>query len=142
MADADRQDPVLNGPALLAGLADFSLAPADFSHRAHVCAAWQCLREAPFETASARFVGLIKGYVAHLGAGDKYHHTLTLALLRLIAARMADDLDWPDFAATNADLLTNARGILARHYSDTRLHSTTARHEFVAPDLEPLPGWA
>ncbi|MDP9141702.1 MAG: hypothetical protein M3O62_13020, partial [Pseudomonadota bacterium] len=64
MADADRQDPVLNGDELLAGLADCTLPPASFDHRAHVCAAWQCLREQPLDAASRRFVGLIKGYVS------------------------------------------------------------------------------
>ncbi|HEY1078152.1 MAG TPA: hypothetical protein VGE51_15770 [Fontimonas sp.] len=141
MADADRQDSVLNGAALLAGLADFSLAPSDFNHRAHVCAAWQCLRDAAPELAAERFVGLIKGYVGHLGAQDKYHHTLTLALLQLIHARMTDSAaDWSGFMSANPDLFGNARGLLARHYSDARLHSPTARREFVAPDLEPLPG--
>ncbi len=139
MADADRKDPVLSGDELLAGLADFSLPPAAFDHRAHVCAAWHCLRAEPFDAASARFVGLIKGYVAYLGATDKYHHTLTLALLRLIHARMPDDSqDWPGFADSNADLFDNARALLARHYSDPRLYGATARQQFVEPDLLPL----
>lgn len=139
MADTDRQDSVLNGSALLAGLADFSLAPADFNHRAHLCAAWQCLSEAPLEAASLRFVGLIKGYVGHLGAEDKYHHTLTIALLRLIHARMARPADWADFAAANPDLFTNARGLLEQHYSPELLQSTAARRSYVEPDRLPLP---
>jgi hypothetical protein len=139
VADADRENSVLNGEALLAGLADCTLPPASFGHRAHVCAAWHCLRAQPFDAASICFVGLIKGYVGHLGAQEKFHHTLTLALLRLIHARMHDGADWPAFAAANEDLFSNARALLARHYSDARLHSATARSSFVEPDLAALP---
>ncbi len=98
------------------------------------------MRAAPLDVASTRFAGLIKGYVGHLGATDKYHHTLTLALLRLIHARMADGAaDWPSFAAANEDLFSNARALLAHHYSDAQLHSAMARRQFVEPDLLALP---
>src|SRR5690606_29200386 len=64
VADADRQDSVLNAPAersgaaLLDALASLQLPAADFDHRAHLRAAWACLHDAPFDTAAARFTGL------------------------------------------------------------------------------------
>ncbi|MGH8444872.1 MAG: hypothetical protein ACREVL_06370 [Solimonas sp.] len=130
------------GAALLAGLADGSLPPAAFSHASHVLAAWQCLREAASaEEAERRFAGLLRGYVTGIGAETKYHHTLTVALLRLIEARRraAPQADWADFAAAHPDLFGNARGLLARHYSAAQLGSDAARQDFVPPDLTPLP---
>ncbi|TJY64741.1 hypothetical protein E4T66_00380 [Sinimarinibacterium sp. CAU 1509] len=149
MADTDRQDRVLSnaaaiatepdGAALLAALADFSLPPEQFGHRNHVHAAWQCLRAAPLPQATERFCSLLIRYVDHLGARDKYHHSLTVALLHLIAARMRDDQDWETFIAAHPELLHDARALLSQHYSPECLGSDAARLGFVAPDRAPLP---
>jgi hypothetical protein len=124
---------------VLSALADFSLPPERFGHRSHLLAAWQCLREAPLPQASQRFCGLLTAYVDHLGARDKYHHSLTVALLQLIAARMRPGEEWATFAAANADLFDAAPALLARHYSPEVLHSAAARRDWVRPDREPLP---
>ncbi|NGY05032.1 hypothetical protein [Solimonas terrae] len=127
---------------LLAGLADGSLPAARFDHENHVRVAWLCLRDADGRAAGeARFCNLLRTYVAGLGASDKYHHTLSVALLRLIDARrrVRPELDWPAFAALHRELFVDARGLLARHYSAARLNSAAARREFVDADGEPLP---
>jgi len=125
--------------AVLSALADCSLPPERFGHRDHLLAAWQCLREAPLAQASQRFCSVLITYVDHLGARDKYHHTLTVALLRLIAARMRPGEDWAAFAAANADLINTAPALLARHYSPEVLDSTAARRDWIDPDRLPLP---
>ncbi len=149
MADTDRQDRVLSKPkaiaaepegaALLAALADFSLPPQQFGHRNHLHAAWQCLREAPLPQATERFCGLLIRYVDHLGARAKYHHSLTVAMLHLVAARMRDDQNWVAFITAHPELQHDARALLHQHYSPECLDSDTARRGFVAPDRTPLP---
>ncbi|WP_020650549.1 hypothetical protein [Solimonas variicoloris] len=127
---------------LLEQLADGSLPPAAFDHVRHVEAAWQCLQQAPDRAAAEqRFVALLRGYVAALGAETKYHHTLTIALLRLIEARRRQmpQADWDTFAAAHPELFGEARSLVARHYSAQRLGSAAARQDFVEPDLAPLP---
>lgn len=130
-----------DGRQLLAGLADCTLPPAQFSHRNHVRAAWQCLREQPLPEAAERFAGLLQGYVTHLNAQDKYHHTLTLAFMHLIHARMGDTAtgEWDAFAAANTDLFSDAKALVGRHYSAPLLASDRARRSFVEPDLAALP---
>lgn len=131
----------LDGRQLLAGLADCTLPPAQFSHRNHVRAAWQCLRERPLPEAAEHFAGLLQAYVKHLNAQDKYHHTLTLALMHLIHRRMqlAPTGDWDAFTAANADLFSDAKALIGRHYSAQALGSDAARRGFVEPDLAALP---
>ncbi|WP_028008101.1 hypothetical protein [Solimonas flava] len=127
---------------LLDQLADGSLPPAAFGHARHVEAAWQCLQQAADrDAAERRFVALLRGYVAALGAEAKYHHTLTIALLRLIETRRRQmpQADWETFAAAHPELFGDARSLVARHYSAQRLDRADARQDFVEPDLAPLP---
>ena len=150
VGDAQRQAGVLNAPsvrapngaALLAGLADGSLPPAEFNHRAHVQAAWLCLCAADDPALAAEhFTTLLRRYVAGLGVEARYHQTLTMALLRLIDARRRAHPhdDWPAFSARFPELFGDARALLARHYSPECLAADAARQQFVAPDREPLP---
>jgi len=78
---------------------------------------------------------------ARLGVPGKYHRTLTEALVRLMAARGGADpaIGWDAFLSANADLVCDARGLLARHYSDSLLSAPAARRCFVPPDRLPLP---
>ena len=123
---------------LLRRLADGSLPPAEFTHRNHVRAAWQCLREGPSLPAAAhRFRDLLLGYVRSVGALDKFHLTLTLAFMHIIHARMRDGEDWPAFAVRNPDLFSDARSLIARHYSEARI--AAGRAQFAEPDQAPLP---
>ncbi|MFA5938207.1 MAG: hypothetical protein WC809_02530 [Sinimarinibacterium sp.] len=131
----------LDGPQLLAGLADGSLPAAQFSHTSHVHAAWQCLRDAPLPRAAHRFADVLQAYVKRLGAEDKYHHTLTLAFMHVIHQRMKDTPgDWAAFVAANGELLADAKALIERHYSPERLAAPAARRGFVEPDRLPLPG--
>jgi len=124
---------------LLRRLADGSLAPGEFTHRNHVRAAWRCLSEGPSLSAAAhRFRDLLLDYVRSVGALDKFHLTLTLAFMHIIHARMGDAGEtWDAFAARNPDLLTDARSLIARHYSAARI--AAGRAQFAEPDQAPLP---
>jgi hypothetical protein len=125
----------------LAAFLECRMPAAGFDHRGHVRAAWLLLRRLPLEDAVTRCCDGIARLAAHLGVPGKYHRTLSEALVRLMAHGGASDpaLSWEDFLRANGPLMTDARGLLARHYSDARLAAADARTRFVAPDRLPLP---
>jgi hypothetical protein len=120
---------------------DSTIPAAGFDHRGHLRAAWLLLQRRPLEEAVAATCDAIARLAARLDVPAKYNHTLTEALVRLMAHRGGADrtLGWQDFVARNADLVRDARGLLARHYSEDLLHSPGARERFIAPDRLPLP---
>lgn len=125
----------------LAAFLDCSMPPAGFDHRGHVRAAWLLLRRLPLDAAVDATCDGIARLAAHLGVPGKYHRTLSEALVRLMADGGAADpaLGWEDFLRANAPLLADARGLLARYYSDERLAEPAARTAFLPPDRRPLP---
>ncbi len=128
---------------LVRRLETLDVQPGDFDHRGHVLAAWAYLVDEGIGAGTESFVHSIRRFVTHVGAEDKYHETLTRALLALIAARIQAFPEarrsWLAFETHAADLLLDAPALLARHYTSERLASEEARHTFVAPDLAPLP---
>lgn len=132
--------PSLSDDAFLAAFLEARLAPADFNHQGHLRAAWLLLQGRPLEQAVADTCDGIARLAARLGAPDKYHRTLTEALVRLMAQRGAADpaLSREDFLAANAALVRDARGLLAQYYRAETLDSAAARQRFLPPDLKPL----
>lgn len=128
--------------AFLAALEDTSLPLSEFTHRNHLRAAWLYLRSHPLPQAAQRCGDAIRQYAAAHGAAGKYHHTLTLAFMHIIRARMrrSEAPDWESFLTEFPELTSNARTLIAAHYSDEVLQSSRARQEFVPPDRQPLPG--
>ena len=124
-------------------LAEFEaglLPPESWTHEAHVRLAWIVLPREPEPAAIVRIRAGIRRYNAFvLDRADAYHDTLTVAFVRIIAARMVSGDDWPAFRAANADILDFRRPITSRYYSDALLNSDEARRVFVEPDLTPLP---
>ncbi|WKE65176.1 hypothetical protein PVT67_16155 [Gallaecimonas kandeliae] len=109
-----------------------------FDHRAHLRLAWLYLRRLPQAQAEAAVCAGIQGFAERLGAADKFHLTLTMALVRLVAAApLAPSFE--AFLAGSPALLADAKGLLAQHYSAELLASLDARHAFLGPDLAPLP---
>jgi hypothetical protein len=120
---------------------DCSLPPAHFNHLGHVRLGWICLqRHAPDQAIALACDGIAR-YAAHLGAADKFHRTLTEALMRMLLAEGAADrgVPWSAFEQRAVALLADARALLARHYSPALLARASARRQFAAPDLLPLP---
>jgi hypothetical protein len=111
-----------------------------FHHREHIRLAWIYSREFPQEEALARIVKGIQAFAKHQGAAAKYHHTITVAWMRLVwhAAHHAPPAaDFTTFAAAHADLFRVQR--LEDNYSLPRLKSDGARQHWLEPDLLPLP---
>lgn len=103
---------------------DLTLAPSEFGHAGHLRLAALNLRGCGTAEAITRTCAGIRAYAAHLGAADKFHWSVTEALVRLMAA-----------GALEGD----ARELIARHYSPQLIASAAARSAFVAPDRAPLP---
>lgn len=115
-----------------------TLPKSAFTHRTHVRAAWCYLRAAPFHDALARFATALHRYASSLGASAKYHETMTVAWMALVAERLAatPDLDWDGFAAAHPELFETP-SLLTSYYSEECLASARARHTFVLPDRRP-----
>jgi hypothetical protein len=111
-----------------------------FHHREHIRLAWIYSREYPQEQALARMVQGIQAFAKHHGAATKYHHTITVAWMRLVRHAVREGPQAPDFntfAAAHVHFF-HAR-LLEYYYSKARLQSDAARYDWLDPDLRPLP---
>jgi hypothetical protein len=111
-----------------------------FHHREHIRLAWIYSRQYPQEQALGLMVQGIEAFAKHHGAASKYHHTITVAWMRLVrhAARLAPSApDFNTFASVHPRLF-NPR-LLEYYYSKARLQSDAARHDWIEPDLRSLP---
>lgn len=126
----------------LAAFEACTLGRPDWTHQAHLRVAWAYLARHPLEAATELVRGGIRRLNAARGAGpDAYHDTITVAFVRVIAARRGPPGEtFPAFLARNPDLLDKSFPAVLRHYSEARLYSPDARCGFVEPDRDPLPG--
>ena len=131
----------LDDTTFLSRFATRDLGPEHFDHRGHLRMAWLLLTHFEPEEATRRCLEGIRDLAAKFDAPEKFGHTLTKALMRIIATRLDAESrgDFERFLADNTDLVDNAEGVLARHYSATRLNAPEARTGWVEPDLAPLP---
>ena len=108
----------------------------NFPHESHVRVAWCYLRRDPILVALARFRASLQRFAAGKGKADRYHETMTIALLLLIADRRGDAGEsWEEFAARNPDLLQWPCPTLTELYAAGVLDSARAREVFVLPDV-------
>jgi hypothetical protein len=118
-----------------------ALAPADFSHRAHVRLGYVHLAGSDVDTATARMRAALVAFLAHHGIpAAKYHETLTRAWILAVhhfMHRSPEAASADDFIDRNPLLLDTK--IMLTHYSAGLLFSDAARAGFVEPDLEPIP---
>ena len=116
---------------------------ANFHHADHVRLAWHYLRTYGVAGATERMQSTIARFAASLGHPEKYHDTVTLAWMRLVAAAIACTPELDDFAAFLAGhaWLLN-RDCLLAFYSRDLLFGDQARARWVEPDLLPLPAAA
>ncbi len=114
----------------------------EWTHAAHIRMAWLYLQELPVAEALDRVRKGIQKLNAKIGSPDGYHETITVAFVRVIAARIEAGEPYEAFQSRHADLYDRALPALLRHYSKELLMSPAARATDVAPDREPLPGVA
>src|SRR5215472_10058720 len=111
-----------------------------FHHGDHIRAAWLYIRRLGEAEAAARLSKGILRFATHHGSPQKYHHTMTLAWVRLIAAAQRDTpalVRFEDFLAAHPNLLDMRS--LSKYYSASRLGSAAARTGWMEPDLQTLP---
>lgn len=115
--------------------------PADqFHHREHIRVAWLYLKSSDATRAAERMAAGILRFANHHGATQKYHHTLTRAWMRLVAAALVETSEgrnFTQFLAEHPELGDKDR--LRKYYSTELLQTGGAREGWVEPDLQPLP---
>jgi hypothetical protein len=118
---------------------DTALANGRFGHREHLELAWRYLRAGDVPVARQQMSAAIRHVAAAHGQPDRYHHTITLAWLHLVAVhiRRSRVSSFDKFIAENPQLLT--RDLLSHHFSPATLGASTARQTWVEPDLRELP---
>lgn len=108
---------------------------ADFHHRDHIRLAWFYIRRYGAEAADQRIAASIRAFAAHHGKSEKYHQTMTIAWMRLVAPAAAL-ANFDDAVAAFPRLLD--KHYLREFYSDPLLASGAARQGFVEPDIRPF----
>jgi hypothetical protein len=107
-----------------------------FHHAQHVMAAWWYLQMHALPIALERFSAALRRFAAARGKPERYHETVTVAFLLVIAERVgrAAEPGWDAFAAANPDVLSWNPSVLGRYYQPETLWSDRARRTFVMPD--------
>ena len=110
-----------------------------FGHREHLELAWSYLERYPAPTAAQTMASAIRHLAAAHGDASKYHETLTLAWVGLVAVHRErrPAATFEQFLSLNQELLDQR--LLDGHYSAATLWSDEARSVLVAPDLRALP---
>ena len=94
--------------------------PADFHHAAHLRLALAYLAECEsVDEATAKMAAAIRQFAAALGKPEKYHHTITVFWIQMLA-RLLD------------------KNLPVTYYSPELLWSDEARGGWVAPDLRAI----
>jgi hypothetical protein len=105
------------------------LSPDLFHHRDHIRLARIYVELEGAAKATERFKSSLRKFAAHIGKSEKYHETITVAWMRLVASATDGDVE---------KLMDKA--YLERFYSPELLATDAARAGFVEPDREKLPG--
>jgi hypothetical protein len=106
-----------------------------FDHRAHLQLAWEAIARGGLPAALVEIPAYLRGMARAAGQPDRYHETVTVGFLLLIADRCAEppaSEPFDGFVERNLDLLDP--GVLQRFWRPATLRSDRARRRFVFPD--------
>src|SRR5215831_21135906 len=124
----------------LCAFEDLSFPVSQFHHREHLRVAWLYLKSSDATRAAERMSAGIRRFAGHHGATEKYHHTLTLFWMRLVAVALVET---PEGCAFEELLVTHQelsdKNLPSKYYSQPLLDGLAAREGWVEPDLQPLP---
>jgi hypothetical protein len=117
-----------------------SLAPAEFSHHAHMTVAMWYLQKYPFADAVDRMRSTTKHFAERHQQHQLYNETITLFWMKLLdhLLKRADPAaSLPD---TVQEIITRwgSMGFVFKHYSKEHVNSAEAKQSWVEPDLLPL----
>jgi hypothetical protein len=132
--------PELDDDGFLDAFRSGNLPLSAFTHEAHIRLGWIHLTRESLEVAIDSVSQEIRNFVAVHGKEDKYHHTLTVAALHVMASRLgsAENRSFRSFIDRNPDLLSDLKGLIRQHYSAERLASPEAAATWLQPDLRPF----
>ena len=111
------------------------ITPAAFDHRAHVRVAWVYVQEGPtFEAATTRMREGIRRFAAAANASQKYHETITVLWMRLLAeaAARVPRCELADLLQQCPELAD--KDLPLKYYSRERLFSDDARSRWIPPE--------
>src|ERR1700730_5154340 len=114
-----------------------------FRHPDHVKMAFLYLRKYPAIEALERFSASLARFARAHGKDNLYNETITWAYLLIIRERLARagrSQNWPEFLASNEDLMNGKDSILKKYYREETLNSGFAKGTFVFPDRLVRPG--
>ncbi len=110
-----------------------------FKHRDHLRAAWCYVTRDGLAGAIRSMERTVRRLSAHHGHEDKYHVTLTIAWLKLVAYHIECHRlpSFDRFIAINGELIET--DLPLRFYSRERIFSELAKSTWIEPDLRSLP---
>jgi len=116
------------------------LPAAQFHHADHIRLAWILLGKLSEQEATSRIEQAIRRFAAHNRVGQKYHQTITVAWMKLVAAARSASPQatrFEEFVALHPELLHVKN--LERYFTRERLADPEARYRWVEPDICDLP---
>jgi hypothetical protein len=117
-----------------------TLANAAFRHREHVRLTWIYLTMEPPEIVVTRLCRSLLDLATGHGVAQRFHYTLTVVWVYIIAAARADHPNLPFDALAEACPFLLDKDAPLVYYTREHLYSDTARAGWVDPDQKPLPG--
>ena len=113
------------------------LATEDFHHASHLHVAWVYLDESSsVQQAADKMRDTLRRFAAAAGKPEKYHETITLFWVHLLAYAASSGESLEEILHANSQLLE--KNFPLTYYSSERLFSDEARISWVEPDLKPL----
>lgn len=116
------------------------LSPDLFNHEAHLRLAWIHIEKYGLEQAIQNIENQLKKFVAHVGAKNKYHQTLTIVAVRVVHhfAQQAKEKSFQSFIQQFPDLKNNFKQLINSHYTYDVFNSEKARILYQEPDADPF----
>ena len=102
------------------------LDPSLFTHEAHLRLAWIHIHKYGIEQAEQNVSNAIKKFVNHVGAQDKYHHTLTIAAVKTVYHfyQKYEAENFFDFISEYPRIQNDFKSLIDAHYSRCLLYTS------------------
>jgi hypothetical protein len=115
------------------------IANENFHHTRHLHVAWVYLSESSsVDEAADKMRATLRRFAASAGRVEKYHETITLFWMQVLALARAVKSNKSLREIVHANPRILEKNFLLDYYSTKRLFSNKARISWVEPDLKPL----
>ena len=117
-----------------------TLDPTLFTHEAHLRLAWIHIKQYGIDLAIENVNAQLIGFVAHVGAADKFNKTVTIAALHAVHhfIKRSTAENFQGFIQEFPRLKTDFRALMSAHYAFDIFRSDRAKTEYLQPDLLPF----